>query len=216
MDDAVPARTSLAEREADGWPALPVADWQDTRDTLHLWTQIVGKLRLALSPPVNHWWHVPLYVDARGLTTSLMPAGQRGLEVVFDFGAHELLMQRTDGAGRRMALEPRSVADFHAEFRAHLAELEVDARITRMPVEIATASPFDVDDVDTSYDPDAVHRFWTSLVSAHRVLSRFRGQFRGKASPVHFFGAPSTSPSAGSPAVRRPYIPAASRTARTG
>jgi len=187
MDDAGPAHTSVAERGRDGWPALPIAEWQDTRDTLHLWTQVVGKVRLALAPPINHWWHVPLYVTARGLTTSLMPAGRLGLEVVFDFDSHELLILTTDGADRRMPLEPRSVADFHAEFLAHLGELGVNVRITRMPVEVATAIPFDADDVHASYDPDAVHRFWTSLVSAHRVLSTFRGRFRGKASPVHFF-----------------------------
>src|SRR3954468_4634302 len=99
--------------EVDGWPALPVAGWQDTRDTLHLWTQIVGKVRLALAPAVNHWWHVPLYVDARGLTTSLMPYDGLGLEILFDFGAHELAVLTTQGNSRRMRLEPRSVADFY-------------------------------------------------------------------------------------------------------
>jgi hypothetical protein len=169
------------------WPALPLAEWQDTRDTLHLWTQVVGKVRLALAPPVNHWWHVPLYVDSVGLTTSVMPYGDIGVEVVLDLTAHELLIRTTTGGRRRMALEPRSVADFTQEFRADLAELGLDVPIHPVPVELVEAIPFAEDTVHASYDPDAVHRFWTSLVSAQRVLSRFRGGFRGKASPVHFF-----------------------------
>jgi len=179
MDDGTPAH--------DPWPALPLADWQDTRDTLHLWTQMVGKVRLALAPAVNHWWQVPLYVDARGLTTSLMPYRGMGLEIVFDLTAHELQLLTTRGERRRMTLEPRSVADFAAEFRAHLTGLGVEVPINPMPVEIVDAIPFDRDTVHASYDADAVHRFWTSLVSAHRVLSEFRGGWRGKASPVHFF-----------------------------
>jgi hypothetical protein len=171
----------------DPWPALPLEQWQDTRDTLHLWTQVVGKVRLALAPAANHWWHVPLYVDARGLTTSLMPYRGRGLEVVFDLTSHELQLLTTLGERRRMSLEPRSVADFTAEFRSHLRELDVDVPIHPVPVEVTEAIPFDEDTEHASYDPDAAHRFWTSLVSAHRVLSRFRGEFRGKTSPVHFF-----------------------------
>jgi hypothetical protein len=189
------------------WPALPVAQWQDTRDTLHLWTQVVGKVRLALAPAANHWWHVPLYVDARGLTTSLMPYRGRGLEVRFDLTAHELLLLTTLGECRRMSLEPRSVADFTAEFRAHLRELDVDVPIHPVPVEVVEAVPFDQDTEHASYDPDAVHRFWTSLVSAHRVLSRFRGDFRGKASPVHFFWGAfdlAVTRFSGRPAARHP------------
>jgi uncharacterized protein DUF5996 len=183
-----PVAEPLAGPRLDGWPALPVADWLETRDTLHLWTQVVGKVRLALAPPVNHWWQVPLYVTARGLTTSLMPhPSGLGVEVVLDLTGHELLVQTTDGATRRMALEPRSVADFHAEFRSCLRALGVDVPITRTPVEVVEAIPFDEDHTHDSYDADAVHRFWTSLVSGHRVLSEFRSRFRGKASPVHFF-----------------------------
>lgn len=169
------------------WPALLVADWEDTRDTLHLWTQMVGKVRLALTPRVNHWWNVPLYVDARGLTTSLVPCGAHGLEVRFDFFAHELAFERTDGARRTMALEPRSVADFYREFTEVLGELEVPARIHPMPVEIAGAIPFADDETHASYDADAVHRFWLTLVPAARVLGAFRAEWDGKASPVHFF-----------------------------
>ena len=179
--------TTPAAPPFEPWPALPLDQWQDTRDTLHLWTQVVGKVRLALAPAANHWWHVPLYVDARGLTTSLMPYRDRGLEVVFDLTSHELQLLTTLGERRRMSLGPRSVADFTAEFRSHLRELDVDAPIHPVPVEVAEAIPFDEDTEHASYDPDAVHRFWTSLVSAQRVLSRFRGEFRGKASPVHFF-----------------------------
>jgi len=179
--------TSPSAPPFEPWPALPLEQWQDTRDTLHLWTQVVGKVRLALAPAANHWWHVPLYVDARGLTTSLMPYRGRGLEVVLDLTAHELQLLTTLGERRRMSLEPRSVADFTAEFRSHLRALDVEVPIHPVPVEVAEAIPFDQDTEHASYDPDAVHRFWTSLVSAHRVLSRFRGEFRGKASPVHFF-----------------------------
>src|SRR3569833_1048338 len=150
----------------DPWPAVPVAQWQSSRDTLQLWTQVVGKVRLALAPPENHWWHVTLYVDSVGLTTSLMPYRGRGLEVVFGLTAHELRIRTTDGATRRMALEPRSVADFHAEFRARLTEVGVDVPINRRPVEVVDAVPFDEDTEHASYDRDAVHRFWTSLVSA--------------------------------------------------
>jgi uncharacterized protein DUF5996 len=185
MDDV--DTTSSGRPPHDPWPALPLDQWQDTRDTLHLWTQVVGKVRLALAPAANHWWHVPLYVDARGLTTSLMPWRGAGLEVVFDFTAHRLSLLSTTGASRTMPLEPRSVADFWAEFRARLDELGVDVPINRSPVEVAESVPFDRDHQHASYDPDAVHRFWTSLVSAHRVLSRFRSGFRGKSSPVHFF-----------------------------
>ena len=183
MSDQDPAPLT----DQDGWPALPVDRWQDTRDTVHLWTQIVGMLRLALTPSVNHWWHVPLYVDARGLTTSLMPYGRIGIEVVLDLTAHELAVLTTDGRSRRMRLEPRSVADFSAEFRTHLADLGLDVPIARTPVEVADPIPFAQDETHAAYDRDAVHRFWTSLVSASRVLGTFRGEYRGKASPVHFF-----------------------------
>jgi hypothetical protein len=171
-----------------GWPALPLAAWQDTKDTVHLWSQIVGKTRLALAAPVNHWWHVTLYVNATGLTTSLMPVeGGRGLEVAFDFVAHDLVLRTTDGRLARMRLEPRSVADFFGEYRARLAELDVVVPINPMPAEIADAVPFDLDQEHAAYDAGAAHQFWRSLVSAQRVLSRFRGGFTGKCSPVHFF-----------------------------
>jgi len=170
-----------------GWPELVVADWQDTRDTVHLWTQIVGKVRMATSPHINHWWHVPLYVDARGLTTSLMPHGSRGFEISFDFIVHRLYIRATDGSSRSMALEPRSVADFYTEFCAHLEALDLAVAISASPVEVVDAIPFAEDTTHASYDAQAMSDFWTSLVSAHRVFSAFRGDFRGKSSPVHFF-----------------------------
>jgi hypothetical protein len=173
--------------ERGGWPALPISSWQDTRDTLHLWTQIVGKTKLALAPPLNHWWGVTLQVSASGLTTSLMPHGDAGLEVAFDFTEHALTLRTTTGAQRRMLLEARSVADFYREYRGHLASLGIDIPINVTPVEISEVVPFDQDTTHDSYDPHAAHDFWTSLVSAARVFSRFRGEFYGKASPVHFF-----------------------------
>jgi hypothetical protein len=167
------------------WPSLPVADWQPTRDTVHMWTQIVGKTRLALTPPLNHWWNSTLYVSARGLTTSLMPYA--GAEMEFDFTRHELVITTVSGAVRRMALAPRSVADFYAEFRQHLNGLGLDAAISTLPNEVLDAVPFELDQAHHQYDAEAMHQFWLSLVDAHRVMTQFRGEFRGKASPVHFF-----------------------------
>jgi Family of unknown function (DUF5996) len=169
------------------WPSLPLEQWQPTRDTVHMWTQIVGKTRLALAPRLNHWWGCTLYVTARGLTTSLMPYPGGGAEIEFDFIRHELIIATTQGAIRRIKLEPRTVADFYAEYRISLDELGIDVVITPTPNEITDAIPFGADTVHAAYDAGAVHRFWLSLVSAHRVMSRFRAGFRGKASPVHFF-----------------------------
>ena len=166
---------------------MPLDQWQPTRDTVHLWTQIVGKTRLGLAPRLNHWWSCALYVTARGLTTSLMPCASGGAEVEFDFIRHELTVTTTGGATRRMRLAPRTVADFYAEYRACLRDLGIDVAISTMPNEIPGAIPFDADTVHADYDPEAMHRFWLSLVSAHRVMTEFRAGFRGKASPVHFF-----------------------------
>jgi hypothetical protein len=169
------------------WPPLPLEQWQPTRDTVHLWTQIVGKTRLGLEPRSNHWWNSTLYVTVRGLTTSLMPYRGGGVEIEFDFTRHELTITTTSGATGRMALRPRSVADFYAEYRSHLETLGIDVAIKSMPCEIPGAMPFESDRVHDAYDAAAAHRFWQALVSAHRVLARFRSGFRGKASPVHFF-----------------------------
>ena len=172
---------------AGAWPALTIDKWADTRDSVHLWTQIVGKVRMALEPMTNHWWQVTLYVSARGLTTSLMHAGDRGLEAEFDFLAHQLELRTTDGAVRRVALEPRSVASFYSETMKALDELAIPVQIVPRPNEVVDAIPFDEDEVHRSYDPDAAHQFWLALVQMHRVLSVFRSRFIGKASPVHFF-----------------------------
>ena len=197
------------------WPSLPLEQWQPTRDTVHLWTQIAGKTRLALAPQVNHWWSTALYVTARGLTTSLMPYRGGGAEIEFDFTRHELTITTTNGAARRMPLAPRTVADFYAEYRSHLDALGIDVAINRMPNEIPDAIPFDSDTVHAQYDAEAMHQFWLSLVSAHRVMSQFRAGWRGKASPVHFFWGAfdlAVTRFSGRPP---PSIQAASRTART-
>ena len=169
------------------WPEITIADWDDTRATVHMWTQIVGKVRLALEPPVNHWWQIPFYVSARGLTTSLMHAGSRGIEIEFDFVDHVLAFRTTDGLRRRVALQPRSVADFYGATIAALDELGVHVSILARPVEVPDATPFADDVGHHSYDAAAMHRFWLALVQSDRVLREFRGRFIGKNSPVHFF-----------------------------
>jgi hypothetical protein len=169
------------------WPELKLASWDATRVTLHMWTQVVGKVRLALEPMVNHWWQVPLYVSARGLTTSLMHAGDVGLEMEFDFIDHVLLMRTTRGATRQVHLKPQSVADFHALTMLALRELGITVAILPRPVEVAQAIPFAQDREHRSYDADAVHRFWQQLVRIDGVLKQFRARFQGKVSPVHFF-----------------------------
>lgn len=169
------------------WPELQLSEWEDTRDTFHMWTQVVGKVRLALEPMVNHWWQVPLYVSARGLTTSLMHAGATDLEIEFDLIDHDLALRTTDGRTRHVTLEPRSVADFYRATMTALDELDVRVTMLPRPVEVAEAIPFADDEQHRAYDAAAVHRFWQALVHAHRVMTRFRAGFVGKVSPVHFF-----------------------------
>jgi len=171
----------------DTWPELTLSAWEDTRATLHMWTQIVGKIRLALEPMVNHWWQVPLYVSARGLTTSLMHAGTKGLEIEFDFFDHVLEARTSEGGRRQVTLEPRSVASFYEATMTALGELGVRVTILARPVEVVEAIPFADDEKHRSYDAAAVRRFWLALVQAHRVMRRFRQGFVGKVSPVHFF-----------------------------
>ena len=171
----------------DQWPDLPFADWADTCATLHLWTQMVGKIRLAHAPLINHWWQVPLYVTSRGLTTSPMTYGPRSFQIDFDFIDHQLLIQTSDGATDRIALAPRTVADFYAEVMSRLRALGLETRIWTMPVEIPDAIPFDQDLEHRSYDADFAQRFWRSLVQADRLCTQFRSRFLGKVSPVHFF-----------------------------
>ena len=177
----------MEDGSAQLWPELTLSAWDDTRDTFHMWTQVVGKIRLALEPMVNHWWQVPLYVSARGLTTSLMHAGGKGLEIEFDLIDHVLDCRRSDGRSARVHLEPRSVASFYAATMDALGELGVRVRILPRPVEVVEAIPFADDERHHAYDAAAVHRFWSALVQAHRVMGRFRAGFVGKASPVHFF-----------------------------
>ena len=175
----------LAKEEA--WPALPLAEWSATRDTLHLWMQMVGKLRLALSPRLNHWWEVPLYVSARGLATSAIPYRLGVFEVEFDFISHVLRFTTSRNETKTMALAPRSVADFYREFKATLAALGIEARIWPMPVEIPNPIRFDQDTVHASYDPVYANRLWRILVTLDPICKEFRARFIGKASPVHFF-----------------------------
>ncbi len=172
---------------AGGWPTLPLNQWQDTKDTLHLWTQVVGKVRLALAPMVNHWWQVPLYVNARGLTTSAMPYDGGSVEIIFDFLDHGLHIETSSGARRTVALAPRSVADFYSEVMASLRDVGVDVRIRSRPVELVEVIPFEKDHTHASYDAEAAQRFWRVLIEADRVLHEFRGRFLGKCSPVHFW-----------------------------
>jgi uncharacterized protein DUF5996 len=170
-----------------GWPALRVADWSATRDTLHLWTQIVGKIRLAQAPMVNHWWQVTLYVTPRGLTTSVMPAGERAFEIEFDFCAHVLRIVVEGGEQRTVALEPKTVSAFYAETMGALGDLGLDVEIWPVPVEVERAIPFAEDVEHGEYDPAAAQLFWRQLVQVDRVLRIFRARFGGKVSPVHFF-----------------------------
>ncbi len=173
--------------EAIAWPELPYAAWKDTRDTLHLMTQIAGKIRLAQTPWLNHSWHVPLYVTARGLTTSPIPHGARAFQIDFDFVDHVLWVRTSDGHFRQIMLAPMPVAEFYLELFAALKELGLDIRINTIPSEIADAIPFDEDRIHAAYDAQYAARFWRVLLSAHCALARFRTGFLGKASPVHFF-----------------------------
>lgn len=169
------------------WPSLPVAAWQDTYATLHLWTQIIGKIRLALAPKLNHWWHSTLYVTPRGLTTFSIPYGTRTFEISFDFLDHHLKIETSDGITQRIALVPRSVADFYQEVMDTLSASGIEVRIWTMPQEVAEPIPFDQDRQHAAYDPESAQRFWRILVQADRVMTAFRSRFIGKVSPVHFF-----------------------------
>ena len=169
------------------WPPLPYAEWADTRATLHLWTQVVGKIRLKRTPWLNHSWHVTLYLSARGLTTGPIPAGARTFEMEFDFLDHLLWVRASDGHRRQVELRPVSVAEFFADVQIALKELSLDTAVNPMPCEIADCVPFDEDTVHKSYDAGAAQRFFRTLASAHRVLTHFRSGFLGKVSPVHFF-----------------------------
>ncbi|MBV9958716.1 MAG: hypothetical protein JO360_09860 [Acidobacteria bacterium] len=177
----------MSEQNPEVWPALPLDAWDETRATLHMWTQVVGKIRLAQSPHINHWWQVPLYLTARGLTTSPMPYGARSFEIDFDFISHQLIIKTSEGASRSIALEPRTVAEFYRLVMEALGALDLEVKIWTMPVEIPDPIPFTEDETHAAYDAEYAHRFWRVLVQADRVFKEFRGRFTGKVSPVHFF-----------------------------
>jgi hypothetical protein len=180
---AMDAATGLSE----SWPALPLAEWADTYATLHMWSQIVGKVRLALSPRVNHWWEVPLYVSGRGLTTSPIPYDKEIFEIQFDFIDHKLDIITAGGEIRSMRLAPRAVADFYSEFMSMLHALGINVKIWPMPSEVPNPIRLDQDRTHSSYDPEYAHRFWRILVTIDSVFKEFRARFIGKVSPVHFF-----------------------------
>jgi hypothetical protein len=169
------------------WPELEWSAWEPTAATLHMWTQIVGKVRLALCPPQPHWWHVALYVSARGLSTAAMPTGNRMLEIEFDFVSNQLHFRLSTGESLSIPLRAQSVAAFYQEFQRCLDLLGVNVHIYKMPVELKSPIRFDLDTVHTSYDPEYAHRFWRVLVSADQVFQNSSSNFIGKISPVHFF-----------------------------
>ncbi|HET8929704.1 MAG TPA: DUF5996 family protein [Acidimicrobiales bacterium] len=178
----------MSENPQRRWPSLKVTDWADARDSLQLYTQVVGKVRLANEPLLQHWWNVALYLTARGLTTSPMPHPTGpAFQIDFDFTHHELVVATVDGTRASIPLEPRTVADFYTEVMALLDELGVATSIWTMPVEIPGAIDFTEDTTHTFYDPDAVHRFWLMLLEMERVFKVFRGRYVGKSSPVHYF-----------------------------
>jgi Family of unknown function (DUF5996) len=178
---------SNSPTNAKQWPSLPFQDWKDTCVTLHMWTQIVGKIRLVQTPWINHSWHTTLYVTSRGLTTLPIPYEGRTFQIDFDFIDHQLLIQASDGGVKTMALGPRSVADFYQELFAKLAELSLNVKIHTIPNELANPIPFEKDHEHAAYESDYANRFWRALVQADRVFKRFRARFIGKCSPVHFF-----------------------------
>ncbi|KAB2384614.1 DUF5996 family protein [Actinomadura montaniterrae] len=177
----------MGEHRQGAWPRLRVADWTGTRDTLHMWTQIVGKIRMAHAPLVNHWWQVTLYVSPRGLTTSAIPYAAGAFDMEFDFVSDVLRLRSSSGEERQVALEPKPVADFYAETMDHLVGLGIETTIQARPNEVEPSIPFADDHQHASYDAEAAHLFWRQLLQANRVLGEFRSHFVGKVSPVHFF-----------------------------
>ncbi len=174
-------------QRADRWPNLPLEAWQDTYAKLHMWTQMVGKIRLLQTPQLNHWWNVPLYLTARGLTTSAMPYHGRSFEMEFDFIDHRLVIRCDDATTRSIALSPRSVADDYRELMRTLAGIGITVDIWPVPVEVPDPIPFEEDDKNAAYDAEYANRFWHVLLRIGQVLESFRARFIGKCSPVHFF-----------------------------
>ncbi len=191
------------------WPSLPLNEWKDTYETLHMWTQVVGKIRLTLAPPVNHWWHTTLYLTARGLTTSPMPYGNKRLEIEFDFINHQLQIRTNDGAVQTMSLAPRSVADFYQELMKRLRSAGIEISIYTKPQEVPNPIPFEEDLQHSSYEPEYANRFWQVLTQVTGVFEEFRGRFIGKSSPVHFFWGSfdlAVTRFSGKPAPERPGL----------
>lgn len=174
-------------REAEAWPELPLAEWQDTYQTLHMWTQIAGKIRLGLAPLENHWWNCALYVNTRGLTTSAIPYNSGSFELEFDFLNHRLALRTSSGEERAIALAPKSVAAFYRETLAMLRGAGIDVTINPKPQEIPNPILFDQDETHRAYDPQYANRLWRILLSTNEVFHEFRSKFTGKCSPVHFF-----------------------------
>lgn len=177
----------MADPTNSPWPVLDYGAWRDTRDTLQLWTQVVGKIRMTMTPWLNHSWHVALYVTSRGLTTSPIAHGSHSFEIQFDFIEQVLDITLSDGRRRRLALRPQSVADFYAALMTALRELGIMVAVTELPCEIAAATPFSKDVIHAAYDADYARRFWQVLLRTDRVMKQFRTCFIGKSSPVHFF-----------------------------
>ena len=171
----------------NAWPALPLKEWRDTYDTLHMWTQVVGKLALALSPLTNHYWNTALQITPRGLATLPLPVGRRLVTLTFDFVSHQLGVESSDGGHTTVSLEPRPVAEFYRLVMDALARLDVRARIWTMPAEVPNPIRFEADTIHRSYDPAAARAFLQVLVGIRRVLDPFRARFLGKTSPVHFW-----------------------------
>jgi hypothetical protein len=181
------ADSNVTGTRAEVWPSLPLEEWKETYATLHMWTQIVGKIRLVQSPRINHWWQVPLYVSARGLTTTAIPHGTRNFEIEFDFIEHQLVIRTSDGETRTLKLAPRAVSDFYRELLATLAALQLEVKIRAIPDELPNPIPFADDYEHASYDAEYANRLWRILAQSDRVLKEFRARFIGKVSPVHFF-----------------------------
>src|SRR5437588_2162431 len=181
------ALDSTSLQDPRSWPALPLEAWLDTYQTLHMWTQIVGKIRMTLSPKLNHWWHTTLYVGARGLTTSPIPYGGGVFEIQFDFIDHQLQIITSDGEREEFALVPEAVAVFEDRLMAALRSLSIDVRINTKPQEVPNPIRFEKDYQHASYDADSAHRWWRALLSSAIVMNEFRSSFIGKCSPVHFF-----------------------------
>jgi hypothetical protein len=179
--------TQTPANRAECWPALPLDSWQDTYATLHMWTQVVGKIRMLLTPFVNHWWNVSLYVTTRGLTTSRIPYNERSFELWFDFLRHQLFLQTSDGLEKALPLEPMTVANFYQRCMELLQSARIEVNIWTTPVEVPDPIPFEKDQIHRSYDRVSVERVWRILLSVDGVFQVFRSRFIGKTSPVHFF-----------------------------